>query len=345
MTTGPDGPRAAPATMPVWLYALCVLATTLWFAARWPAAWYGYPFEGFQDEVYLVDVAHAMVRDGTANPHFFNYPSLSFDLLAALYWVGDRLGALPLTSPGGDGPSPDHYVWARLLVLTLATLTIPVTAELGRRLVSPLAGASAAVVLAVTPLFSGFSYLGTVNPPLALWSALAGLTAVGVLQRGRTRDWVLAGVAAGLAVGTKYVAFPAALLAPLAMLLAPAGPRPRWAWRHLVLFGAVAGAVFLASSPYILLDFETFSKDLARTGEVYKFEGSFHFHEGEGERSWGAIADRFVNRSLRVGPALLAGLGLVWLSMTRARSALLLLPVPLVAWLFLGSTRSSSPAT
>ena len=50
-------------------YVAGVVLVTAWFASRWRAAWYAYPFEGFTDERYLVDVAHAMVRDGDWNPY------------------------------------------------------------------------------------------------------------------------------------------------------------------------------------------------------------------------------------------------------------------------------------
>jgi hypothetical protein len=305
-------------------YWVALIAVTLWFAARWPAAWYAYPFAGFQDEPYLVDVAHAMVRDGDPNPRFFNYPSLSFYLLAGVYAAGDLTGALPAVSPAraalsatpeselvdagafeGErarappGPSPDHYVWARLLVLLMAALTLPLTAELTRRLVGPLAGLAAACVLAVTPLFTTFSYLATVNPPLAMWCALAGVAAAGVLRGGGRAGLLLPGIAVGLALGTKYVSFPVALLAPLAHLLAPRPPGEPVRWRPLLVFGLAAGVTLLLTTPYALLDFERFARDVSKTGEVYDFEGNWHFHEGEGDSSWTVVAARFQGRSFR----------------------------------------------
>lgn len=356
-------------TRPHPAYWVALAAVTLWFAARWPAAWYAYPFAGFQDEPYLVDVAHAMVRDGDPNPRFFNYPSLSFYLLAGVYAAGDLTGALPAVSPaqaaqrasqdeqgadagpaGGEraarappGPSPDHYVWARLLVLLMATLTVPLTAELTRRLVGPLAGLAAACVLAVTPLFTTFSYLATVNPPLAMWCALAGVAAAGVLRGGGRAGLLLPGIAAGLALGTKYVSFPVALLAPLAHLLAPRPPGEALRWRPLVVFGLAAGVTLVCTTPYALFDLERFARDVSKTGEVYDFEGNWHFHEGEDDSSWSVVAARFQGRSFRTGPTLLAGLGLVWLACTRWRSALLLALPPLFTWAFLGSYRVFFP--
>ena len=229
-------------------------------------------------------------------------------------------------------------------MLALAALALPLTAELGRRLVSPLAGVAAAAFLAVTPLFTSFSYLATVNPPLACTAALAGLGAARVFERGTRADHVRAGIAAGLALGTKYVAFPVALLSPLAHLL---GPPPRAGWRAsaaaLSWFAAAAVLVFLLSSPFIVLDFEGFSKDLHRTGDVYDYEENWHFHEAEGATSYSLIAARFFDRSFREGPTLCALFGLAWLARRRWRSALLVSLVPLATWAFLGAYKVYFP--
>ena len=90
--------------------------------------------------------------------------------------------------------------------------------------------AALAATLAVAPLFTSFSYLATVNPPLACFSALAGLAALGVQRRGTRADCLRAGLTTGLALGIKYVAFPVALLTPLAHWLRPReqGGAPRW---------------------------------------------------------------------------------------------------------------------
>ncbi len=321
------------------VFVLLVLLLTLLSAARWPAVWYAYPFEGFVDEPYLVEFAYAMARDGDPNPHFFNYGSLSFYLCAALYLAADWLGAHSLEP---ELASPDHFVLARMLVLVLGTLAVPATAELGRRLVSPLAGLSGACFFAVAPLYTTFSYMATVNPPLALWSALTGVAAALVYTRGRTSDYVLAGVLAGMTVGTKYIGFTAALLPVLAHLLAPRA-EVRRPWRPLLISMALVPLVFLFTTPFALLDFETFSSDLARTGQVYTLEGAWHFHQAAGDHSWADIAKRMTFRGLRWAPMSLAGIGLLWLSWRDWRKAVLIAATPLVAWLFLGTYKVFFP--
>jgi hypothetical protein len=321
------------------VYTVLVVLLTLVSLSRWPAVWYSYPFEGFVDEPYLVEFAYAMARDADPNPHFFNYGSLSFYLCAALYLVADLCGTHPLDA---EHPSPDHFVLARMLVLVLGTLAVPATAEIGRRLVGPVAGLAGACFFAAAPLYTTFSYMATVNPALACWSALAGVAAVLVYTRGRTLDYVLAGVLAGMTVGTKYVGFSAGLVLVAAHFLAPRNGARR-GWRPLLIAGGLVPVVFLLTSPFVLLDLETFLKDLARTGEVYNLENAWEFHQSQGDHSWGDIARRMTFRGYRWAPMLLAGVGALWLSWKDWRKALLLALSPLVVWLFLGSYKVFFP--
>jgi 4-amino-4-deoxy-L-arabinose transferase-like glycosyltransferase len=321
------------------LYVVLLVLITLASAARWPAVWYSYPFEGFVDEPYLVEIAYKMAREADPNPHFFNYGSLSFYGCATVYLLADLCGTHSLTP---DYPSPDHFVLARQFALVLATAAIPATAEIGRRLVGPVVGLAGACFLAVAPLYTTFSYMATINPALTFWSALAGVATVLVYTRGRTGDYVLAGVLAGMTVGTKYVGFTAALLPVLAHLLAArrGAPRPL---RPLLITAALVPVVFLLTTPFALLDLEQFLKDLARTGHVYNLEGMWNFHEAEGDHSWYELAHRMTFRGFRALPMALAAVGTAWLFWKDWRRAALLVTAPLVAWLFLGSYRAFFP--
>ena len=227
-----------------YLAALAVLV--LLFTTRYEAAWYSYPFSGHSDEGFIVGPAFRVASSGDLHPHFFNYPTFNCYALAAVYTAidaGSRLmggaGFLP------EEPTPDHFVVGRLLVMFLSGLTLVAVAEFGRRLIGPAAGVIAAMFLLVSPLFTKYSYIVSVNPGVALWATASGAIAATLLHRRDWRLYALGGVFVGFTVGSKYIGVTAAAPIVLAHFLGSgAGPRR---WRDLLLCGALIPAAFLVT--------------------------------------------------------------------------------------------------
>jgi len=164
---------------------------------------------------------------------------------------------------------------------------------------------------------------------LALWAAARRLAGAGGWG-----PYLLAGVCAGLATGTKYTAFLA--VAPLvAAHFAAADGGPFGArLRDVRLYAALAlvPLVFLATTPYAVLDFDGFRAGVAIEGQ--------HYSRGHpGAEAAGASLAAYLRGLLAgTGPALLllAGAGTAALAWRAPRGLAVVLAFPVLYLLFIG---------
>ena len=163
----------------------------------------------------LVIALGIVVRFPTLNQQSFWY-----DEAATWRIVAHGLGHVFATVPQTESTPPLYYVllwgWSRVFGIgevglrsfsaVCSTLTIPVVWLIGRRLVSDRAGLIAALLTAVNPLLFWYAQEARAYSLLLLFSAVALLAFVGVLQaptRGRVLVWSLA---SALALATHYYA-------------------------------------------------------------------------------------------------------------------------------------------
>ncbi len=255
----------------------CVLGLSLGALSlrAWGADW-SLPYVDHPDEPAVVNQVLRMV-EGQLSPDTFFYPSLVKYLLALVlhvhFWWGLQTGlySAPLTLPRTTDfytTIPEAYIWGRLLTAVLGTGAVVTLAVWGGRLLGWRAGLVGAALLALAPWAITHSHYIAVDIPAALTGTLALLAAVHLLRHGDWSAYLLAGALVGLAAGTKYQN----ALVALSVVLAHAG---RW-WhisqgRHVGLAprffvrlasaGLLSIAVFLLTSPYIVLHFDAFSRD------------------------------------------------------------------------------------
>jgi hypothetical protein len=202
------------------------------------------------------------------NPHFFNYPSLTIYLCLflqkLLYAVGHALGRYP--TPADFlmdyelDPSP-MVIAARTLGVAFDAVTLVMVARIGERLHRG-AGVAAAALVALAPTMIATSraiYTDTYMTAFAL-AALERMLAF--RDEGKPAQLAAAAVLAGLAAGSKY---PGALaLVPLAwVLIERRGRQGALPW---ALACVAAAGVFFITTPFALLDFATFRRDLGFEG-------------------------------------------------------------------------------
>lgn len=270
------------------------------------------------DEQYFVRNAVRMLRTGSFDHGFYEYPGLLFYLL------------VPVVALGGarQPPGPDDYLAARALIACFGVVSVALVAAFGRRLAGGHAALVAAGLLAVSPVHVETAH--RVRPDVAL-EALTLLALWSYLTLGtRWQHDARAGLATGLAVGLKFSGGLLALPFVVQRLLRP-GPR----LRGLLLAGALGLLVFALVSPYALLAPEAF------TGGVGT---QLAYHYQEVTRPVPAYIWRVLGyaavwpKAFGLGGALaaLAGLLLVLRRAPRAWLPFLLLPV-LTALVF-GST-------
>lgn len=253
------------------------------------------------DEQYFVRNVERMLRTGSFDHGFYEYPGLLFYLLAPV------LAAVGVTDP----PGPSAYLAARALAAAFGVAAVGLGYAFGKRLLGRPAGLVAAWFLALSPVHVETAHRLRADVVL---EALTLLCFLALLRLGRDwRDDARAGAAAGLCLGLK---FSAGLLAVpyLAQRLLRPGPR----LRGLALGALAAGVVFVVVSPYALLNSGEFARGAAT-------QVTYHYQE---RAAWAPSApywERLLGyvavwpKALGVPGALLATVGLGLLLTGRPR--------------------------
>ncbi len=236
-----------------------------------------WPFPEFQwlhvDERAFVTVPLGF-WGGDLNPHFFNYPTFHFYLVSALYLVYFLL----FSHESFEGFLAYRYfvdageltTLARIVTTLFAVGTVIVTAQLARRIYGRTGAWVAGLVLAVLPLHVRFSHLAITDTPAAFWVALALLGSVRIIQEGRLRDYLLAGIAAGLAAATKYPGAIVLVAAVTAALMRESTLKSRGLW---ITLGS-ALVIFCATTPYVWLDYQSFWAEFSAMGRQHLLAGA-----------------------------------------------------------------------
>lgn len=263
--------------------------------------------------------------DVNLNPEFFNYPSLVLyihfivqGLLFAVLRLGGGIESvidwqvIYLTDP------TVIYLVERTVTVAFALGSIAAAAAAARRVAGWPAALTAALLLAVNPFHIAHSQMIEVDMPLTFFAMLSLWAMVRITQSGERRHYLIASIAAGLAASSKYTGF--FLAAPLvaAHLLAPRGRSLASLLRALGLMIAA----FALTSPFVILDFGRFWRDLAME-RSHMAEGHFGLAQASTWKFYAkTLAGGVVNPLVAV--AALAGVTLGVVTRSRAMT------VPLV---------------
>jgi 4-amino-4-deoxy-L-arabinose transferase-like glycosyltransferase len=311
------------------------------FVIRYKGVWFGYPLPVHPDEPYIVNSVLNMLKTGDLNPHFFDYPSLVFYLQAMLFYAIAFWKQFFFDTPLSDIPEIDFYIYGRILIVLLSTATIYVTYEIGRRLIHPLVGLIAACFTGASYLHITNSFMITTDSPVAFWSSLAVLMAVLIYTKGGKRYYyVLAGIFAGLAMGSKYTAFISILPMVLAHLYIVREDR-RWINTNIILGMLVVPITFLFTTPYAVLDFKTFRGDVGWI--VYLYRTGRPGAESMTNTSFVLYANYLFSKGYGQLPLILSGCGLLWLLKKDFWRVLILLSFPLLLFIFVGQYKVFFP--
>jgi hypothetical protein len=326
------GPAVSAARRPKLLMLLVPLA--LFAGALIPRLWaigWGLPTAQHVDEPALLEVAVRMLRDRTLNPHQFVYPSLTYELFAAairlsVWWSNLRGHAFAIQDLPLDNyrttTAPMIFIWARGTTALLGAATVPALWALGRRMFGWRVGLLAALLLLVARFHIRHSHYATPDVPTGLWVTLALIGAWQVARDGSWRGYLLAGLGAGLAAGTKYNAGAVALAVVLAHTLHWRRDLLGRPFLRLCAGGAVALLVFLATTPYALLDSQAFLAALRENSRNYA-EGGRGDYNGRWPIGW--YAQFFWDSGLYAPGCMIALLGLPLVLRRRPQAAALLL--------------------
>src|SRR5262249_4866593 len=151
------------------------------------------------------------------------------------------------TDPG------DVFLVARIVAAIAGTIAIGLLYVAGTRLFDRRVGLLAAGLMSVAFLPVFYSHLALNDVPTPIGVTLAMVGTGGIIKRGATVDYALAGLGLGLGCATKYTA--GIVLLPI---VAAAIGRGRGGLKPLAVAGGVALVSFVIANPYALFDFSAF---------------------------------------------------------------------------------------
>jgi 4-amino-4-deoxy-L-arabinose transferase-like glycosyltransferase len=243
-------------------------------SARLWGVGFGLPYAYHIDEPRYIYSAVGILQSGDMNPGWFQQPSLYtylVTLVMAFYFLwgwltGNFQSRADLFQPpyhfDGYIPLTAEFLLARLLTVAFGVATVLLVYWIARRWLGQIGGLAAAVFLALSVFHAESSHYIATDVPVALFIIAALYFLYRLSETGQNKYYLLAGIMAGLAIGTKYSAY---------VLVVPAGLAHLLAWRRgkshlfapgLLLLGLSTVLVFFLTTPYALFDNAQFTADL-----------------------------------------------------------------------------------
>ena len=346
-------PAAAPGATSRWRRQAVPIALTaiLAFAAalRFYGLGWGAPYFHFHIDEHFVFVGaerlRVSMRAAAMSGKFFMYGALPMHLLNGIVWLYEAVKG-PLTLAQFDD-QVTYMVMGRAISAALGTATVLVVYFIGKRVSNPVGGLLAAALLATTVVHIAESHSFRVDLSMIFFASLAWLYSFRIAESARLRDYLLAGVCAGAAIGSKYSAAFIVGVIGVAHLVAPGRPRTwtdRRGWLQWTARGisplVACFATFAAINPMAFLYFRRFRQDILEqivnplTGgstplwaaqftdvqpQLYWFTTNFWWGFGPAMEIWGLA-------------------GIAWLIWRRTPAAMIAAAFPLLYFVTAGGT-------
>ena len=201
------------------------------------------------------------------NPAAYTY--FVYGLLRVMYGPLGFLFELPFANVTEQFAKDPTEIWiaARTLAALLCMVGVVATYWAARRLWGVREGLVGAALLSFAFLPVAYSRVAVTDVGALTGVALALLFAARTAEEGRTRDYALAGAAAGLAISFKYTAGLVLLPLGISALARLRSDRLR-AVGGLALGGALAAVVFVLLNPYVLSSLDAWWIDLRDQADV-----------------------------------------------------------------------------
>lgn len=261
---------------------LLALILTVAFLVRVWGIDFGLPqLETRPDEIWVVRIALGFFT-GDLNPHFFDYPTLYMYLVWFLYLVYFLVGKMFGRFTGVDDlffqlvvdPTTLHLI-PRYLSAVMGTVTVLVLYFLVRNAIGTRVALMASWFLATNYLHTRESHFGKIDVAMTLLVTLAMSYIIKVLLTRRKRYYLTAGIFSGLAISTKYAALPIIVAFMVAHFCNYIRGKTVYHLKALkdrkLHWGLTAVLVsFLATTPFAVLGYEEFFRDVSYLIEVLR---------------------------------------------------------------------------
>jgi len=333
----------------IWLVVALAFLVRLWGITH------GLPFIYHPDEPALVRSAYGL-RFGNLNPGHFDWPHFHYYLCFFVFESFIKVRALlqvlnlrPLLEPliplFWKDPAI-FYLLGRLVSALMGVGTVGLIYLVGKRLFNRRVGLLAALFLALSPLHVEEAHYALLDVPLTFWVTLSFYFSALILEKGRLRDYLLAGLFAGLAASTKYNGAFVAVAVAAAYLLRGWGAGEtvrqkgssllRELWK-VFLAGVVAIGGFLIGTPYALLDHETFFFKEDARGFLWQLESMKGHLGAEALNGWWFYLSKPLPNGLGIVLFALSILGVLLALVRRRQRDIFLVSFPILYFLYVGS--------
>ncbi|MDX1630322.1 MAG: glycosyltransferase family 39 protein [Thermoanaerobaculia bacterium] len=209
----------------------------------------------YGDEGIYLAQARRINEEGQLLRPWFIYPHLLFYLDAFALWLASSLGpvaqGVARALYGIEHPAAFQPLVTRGVTALMGAGSVIPAFVAARRVAGPVAAGISGFLVALCPIYIRIAHLNISDVAGAFFAAMTFMQCAVLLDRESGRDYVLAGLCAGLAAGGKY---PAGLVA-----IAIVGVWIGWRIRKrrlglgLLWAGLVAVGAFLATTPSLLV--------------------------------------------------------------------------------------------
>ena len=227
------------------------------------------PYYYYSDEQDVAQIALRMLQTGDLNPHYFWYGSfpiywttmLDGLVLGVRCWLSGGINTIGecIRNFGVYDQGFLLFYLGRATSLLFGLGTIYLTFLLGKRVFNRAAGYLSAIFLAISPFHIFFSQVFKVDISLLFWILLTVYFSLNIYEGGGLKNYLGAGLGAGLALSTKYE-FLVILPILLAVIL-------RGGWKGVFSWSPVFSAylallIFILTCPFSVLSSPEFFQQL-----------------------------------------------------------------------------------
>lgn len=243
---------------------------------------FGLPYVFYPDETVIVNHAIAF-STGDLNPHYFIYPSLymyvMFVIYGLTYVVGWLTGIFASTADFAQLFFNDvtlFYLPGRLISALCGVASVAMVYFLGRRAYNVRVGLISASFLAFSVLHVEHSHFLKTHVPAGLLVIIGLYMAVSIYNgKDNLRRYIFCGAIAGLAASTIYHAgFVLVSMVVAYMLRRHDSLTDDDKMPKIIIMVIACFVVFVLGTPFALLDWSSFIRDLTASGAA-SFKGGF----------------------------------------------------------------------
>lgn len=253
-------------------YAVLALILTLGLWLRFDGLAFGLPSLLDPDEPIFMLTGFRLLANHTLNPGWFGHPGTTTIYALAVieiatYGAWHFVGRFTDIHAFGIAVYNDPaliFLPSRIFILACGMTTIALAYGIARRLFGTRIALLAAMLLAIDPLHIRYSQIIRTDMHASVFVLLEILAAIMIVERGRRRDYVLAGIVLGFACATKWPAAAcfAAVIGAAATRWYRGDDGARTLAGRLALFGTTSFVALFVASPYLFLDIKTVIENL-----------------------------------------------------------------------------------